>query len=95
MTTEAAMALLDRVANDKAFAAELGELQAGVPPAALERIRAEGFDVTEDEVRDAYIKRYGSELTPEQLERVAAGIDMGSLFGGGGGGDDDDEGEPL
>jgi predicted ribosomally synthesized peptide with nif11-like leader len=94
MTTEAAMELLDRVASDKGFSAELASLKAGDPSPVLARVRAEGFDVTEDEVREAYLERYGSQLTTEQLEKVAAGVDMGGLFGGGGGGDDD-EGDPL
>lgn len=95
MTTEAAQALLDRIASDKAFSAELADLAAGVPPEAMTRIRAEGFDVSEDEVREAYLERYGSQLTPERLEKVAAGVDMGAIFGGDGGGGDDDEGEPI
>lgn len=95
MTTEAAQALLDRVASDTAFSAELVSLAGGVPPATMARIRAEGFDVTEDEVREAYLERYGSQLTADQLEKVAAGVDMSVIFGGGSGGGGDDEGEPL
>jgi predicted ribosomally synthesized peptide with nif11-like leader len=94
VTTEAAHALLDRVASDKAFSAELAGLGGGVPPEAMARIRAEGFDVTEDEVREAYLERYGDQLTPEQVEKVAAGVDMSGLWGGLGS-SDYNEGEPV
>jgi len=36
-------------------------------------VRAAGYDVTHDEVMDALAERYALELTPEQLDAIAAG----------------------
>jgi predicted ribosomally synthesized peptide with nif11-like leader len=74
MSTEAAEAFLDKIEQDEAFAAELEGLR-GNWQEALERIRSAGFDVSEAEVREAFLERYGAELSPEQLDALAAGID--------------------
>jgi predicted ribosomally synthesized peptide with nif11-like leader len=74
MSTEAAEAFLDRIERDEAFATEMEALR-GNWHEALERIQSEGFDVDEGEVRDAVLERYGAELSPEQLDALAAGID--------------------
>jgi predicted ribosomally synthesized peptide with nif11-like leader len=66
-------AFLDRVESDQEFANELDSLKDD-PPAVLDKLRAEGFDVAPEEVREAFLDRYGAELTPEQLEQIAAGV---------------------
>lgn len=74
MSQEAAVAFLERVETDEQFANELESLTED-PDAVVEKIRAEGFDVQPEEVRQAFLDRYGAELTPEQMEQIAAGAD--------------------
>ena len=80
MSQEAAVAFLERVETDEKFANELESLTED-PAAVVEKIRAEGFDVQPDEVRQAFLDRYGAELTPEQMEQIAAGADSGDAVG--------------
>jgi len=90
MTVTAADAALERMETDEPFADRVKD--AGGPEASLEVLRAEGFDVTAAEVRDALVDRYGDHLTPEQLDGVAGGtptddwklgLQIGSIAGGG------------
>ncbi len=74
MSVEQAEAFMNRVESDEAFAAELESLkddQAAVQAAVV----AAGFDATPDEIRDAFVDRFGDELTEEQLAAIAGGID--------------------
>jgi predicted ribosomally synthesized peptide with nif11-like leader len=73
MTNAAAAAALDRIESDEAFATRLRE--AGNPEADLAILQGEGFDVTQQDMRDAVLDRYGDQLTPEQLDALAAGLD--------------------
>ena len=41
--------------------------------AVLAKVRAAGFDATHEELLQAFMDCYGAELTPEQLDRIAAG----------------------
>ena len=41
--------------------------------AVLARVRAAGLEATHEELLQAFMDRYGAELTPEQLDRIAAG----------------------
>ena len=81
MSQEAATAFLERVESDEDFAKELASLRED-PPAVLGKIRAAGFDVQPEEVREAFLDRYGAELTPEQMEQIAAGVDPGTVAAG-------------
>jgi predicted ribosomally synthesized peptide with nif11-like leader len=81
MSQETAVAFLDRVESDEDFAKELASLRED-PPAVLEKIRGAGFDVQPEEVREAFLERYGAELTPEQMEQIAAGVDPGTVVAG-------------
>jgi predicted ribosomally synthesized peptide with nif11-like leader len=72
MSEKMAKAVLLRVEDDQAFAAELDALKAN-PDAVLTKVHAAGFDVTPEEVRAAFLDRYGDQLSPEQLQAVAAG----------------------
>ena len=76
MSVEQAEAFINRVESDEAFAAELESLkddQAAVQAAVV----AAGFDATPDEIRDAFVDRFGDQLTEEQLAAIAGGIDPG------------------
>jgi predicted ribosomally synthesized peptide with nif11-like leader len=73
MTKAAAAAALDRIETDEAFATRLKD--GGNPEADLAILQGEGFDVTQQDMRDAVLDRYGEELTPEQLEALTAGLD--------------------
>ena len=75
MSVEQAEAFMNRVESDEAFAAELDSLkddQAAVQAAVV----AAGFDATPDEIRDAFVDRFGDELTEEQLAAIAGGLDV-------------------
>ena len=41
--------------------------------AVLAKVRAAGFEATHEELLQAFMDRYGAELTPEQLDKIAAG----------------------
>ena len=74
MSVEQAEAFMNRVESDEAFAAELESLkddQAAVQAAVV----AAGFDATPDEIRDAFVDRFGDELTEEQLAAIAGGLE--------------------
>lgn len=71
--TQTATTLLDRLHDDHDFAVEV-ERHADDATALMAYLRAEGFDVTDDEVREAFLERYGAELSSEQLDAVAAGV---------------------
>jgi predicted ribosomally synthesized peptide with nif11-like leader len=75
-----AEAFLDQVESDEDFARELESLRED-PPAVLERVHAAGFDATPDEIREAFLDRYGAELTQEQLDAIAAGTDPAVIAG--------------
>ena len=73
MSVEQAEAFMDRVESDEAFAAELESLkddQAAVQAAVV----AAGFDATPEEIRDAFVDRFGDQLTEEQLAAIAGGV---------------------
>jgi predicted ribosomally synthesized peptide with nif11-like leader len=80
MSDAAATAFLDRLEEDEAFASEL-EAVREQPDVVYEKVRAAGFDTTPDEILDAFSERYGVELTPEQLDQIAAGADPGLIAG--------------
>ena len=81
MSDAGAIAFLERVESDEDFAKELESVKEN-PDAVHEKVHAAGFDATPDEIRDAFLERYGTELTPEQLDMIAAGsMDPGSLAG--------------
>jgi len=72
MSISDAEAFLERAESDKELAASL-ETVKDDPPAVLAMARKAGYDVTRDEVQQALMDRYGAELTPEQLDKIAAG----------------------
>lgn len=78
MTSAAANAVMDRLETDDAFAELLKNVDG--PEAGLEILRAEGFDVTQSEIRDVLIDRYGDELTQEQLDALAGGVTQGEAI---------------
>jgi hypothetical protein len=41
--------------------------------AVLAKVRAAGLEATHEELLQAFMDRYGAELTPEQLDKIAAG----------------------
>ena len=86
MSVEQAEAFMDRVESDEAFAAELETMsddQAAVQAAVV----AAGFDATPEEIRNAFVDRFGDQLTEEQLAAIAGGVsddparDAGIAFG--------------
>jgi predicted ribosomally synthesized peptide with nif11-like leader len=80
MSPAAASAFLDRVEADDTFVKDLESAKED-PDAVYEKVRAAGFDATPEEIREQVLDRYGAELTPEQLDQVAAGLDGGDIAG--------------
>jgi predicted ribosomally synthesized peptide with nif11-like leader len=80
MSQADAVAFLERVESDESFAKDLESVKEN-PPAVVEKVHASGFDATPDEIREAFMERYGVELTPEQLNQIAAGVDPGVIAG--------------
>lgn len=74
MSVAAAVSLIDRLEADDEFAQRLAD-QRDDPASVLATVRAAGFEVTPDEVKTAMLARYGSELSIEQLEALAGGMD--------------------
>lgn len=75
MSSEAAVAFIDRIEADEAFAERIASLR-GDQAAVLGAIRDAGFDTSPEEVKVAVVARYGTELTPEQLDAIAGGADI-------------------
>ncbi len=76
MSVEQAEAFMDRVESDEAFAAELESLkddQAAVQAAVV---------AAPEEIRDAFVDRFGDQLTEEQLAAIAGGVDEGTIMTG-------------
>ncbi len=65
---------LEKLETDQEFAARMNEVS-GNPEATHQRAHEEGFEFTSEEMIDALGDRYGLELTPEQLDQIAAGGD--------------------
>jgi predicted ribosomally synthesized peptide with nif11-like leader len=85
MSMTDAEAFLDRAETDAQWGAEFDAIK-GDQEAVLAKVHAAGYDVTQQEVLDAFMERYGAELTPEQLDQIAAGSDAeviaGAVVGG-------------
>lgn len=48
---------------------------AGGPKAALALLKIEGFEMTQQELREAFLARNGKELSDEQLDAIVGGVD--------------------
>jgi len=73
MSAQQANGFIARVQNDEDFAERIAALRED-PAAVQALIAAEGFDATPDEIRDAFLEAYGSELTEEQLVAISGGL---------------------
>lgn len=80
MTSQSASALLDRLEDDEAFRTMLESLR-DQPEAVTKAIEEAGFHATPDDIKAAFLERYGSELSPEQLDAIAGGADIGASVG--------------
>jgi len=58
---------------DEAFAERVKDT--GGPQPALALLRSEGFEVTQQDMKDAFLARYGKDLTDEQLDAIEGGVD--------------------
>ena len=72
MSIQQAEAFVARVQEDPDFADRLTALKAD-PTAVHALVVAEGFDATPEEIRDAFLEAFGSELSEEQLAAIAGG----------------------
>lgn len=72
MSAESAEAFIARVQEDP----ELGERLLALredPTAVQALIAAEGFDASPDEIREAFLEAFGSQLSEEELAAIAGG----------------------
>jgi predicted ribosomally synthesized peptide with nif11-like leader len=81
MSQSDAEQFLERLETDQEFAARMNEVS-GNPEATHQRAHDEGFEFTPEEMIDALGDRYGVELTPEQLDQIAAGGDTETIVAG-------------
>jgi predicted ribosomally synthesized peptide with nif11-like leader len=75
MSKTDAVGFLERVESDQPFARELDAVKSD-PNALHDKVKSAGFDAQPEEIREAFVDRYGSELTPEQLDQIAAGMEV-------------------
>lgn len=73
MTTSDVNAFFDRLGNDTAFAESLAAVRDD-RNAVQALIAGAGFTVTPEEVRDAFLDRFGDQLDEAQLAAIAGGI---------------------
>jgi predicted ribosomally synthesized peptide with nif11-like leader len=81
MSMKDAEAFLARSETDRSFASGFEALE-GDQEAIRSRMQELGYDAEPDELVAALSERYGIELSPDQLEAVAAGNDDAGLIGG-------------
>ena len=70
MTTHDVDPFMDRIESDADFASRLATVS-GDPEAVKQILAAEGFELDPDAVREAFLGRFGSQLTEAQLAEVA------------------------
>ena len=80
MGVREAEAFMERAEKDEAFASEIEALGTH-PDAVVAKLNEAGYDVTPDDIQEALVERYGVELTPEQLDQIAAGADAEMIAG--------------
>ncbi len=73
MTTEAANAFIDYLDTDPALVGRINAVREHAS-AVLAIVRNAGFDVSADEVRDAFGERFGDQLGEADLELLAGGL---------------------
>ena len=73
MSAQQAEAFIARVQEDPDFAERLAALKDD-PAAVQALVAAEGFDATPEEIREAFLETFGSELSEEQLAAIAGGL---------------------
>ena len=79
MSIQQAEAFVARVQEDPDFADRLTALKAD-PTAVHALVVAEGFDATPEEIRDAFLEAFGSELSEEQIAAIVGGTDVDPLL---------------
>jgi len=73
MSAQQAEAFIARVQEDPDFAERLAALKDDTA-AVQALVAAEGFDATPEEIREAFLETFGSELSEEQLAAIAGGL---------------------
>jgi len=77
MSLSDAARFIDAIETDETFAQQLEVLKES-PEQVLDAVRSRGFDVEPEEIRTAFLERYGDELTEEQLAAIAGGARRGA-----------------
>ena len=85
MSVSEADRFIARIESDEVFVEKIAQLENN-PDAVYEYVRAEGFDCTPEEIKEAFLEHYASQLTAEQLDAVAGGLDTSTALGIGLGG---------
>ena len=79
MTTNDVNTFLDRLETDPEFASRIDAVKSD-PTAVRGVLVAEGFDLDPFEVREAFLERFGAQLTEEQLALVAGGLSQDGVI---------------
>jgi predicted ribosomally synthesized peptide with nif11-like leader len=85
MSTKEADRFIERTASDQEFLASI-EALGNDADAVFALVQSEGFDCTPEEIKEAFLEAYASQLTAEQLEAVAGGLSTSEGLGIGLGG---------
>jgi predicted ribosomally synthesized peptide with nif11-like leader len=85
MSTKEADRFIERTASDQEFLASI-EALGNDSDAVFALVQSEGFDCTPEEIKEAFLEAYASQLTAEQLEAVAGGLSTSEGLGIGLGG---------
>ena len=79
MSVQQAEAFIAQVQKDPDFADRLAALKDD-PKAVQALVAADGFDATPEEIRDAFVEAFGSELSEEQIAAIVGGTDVDPLL---------------
>jgi predicted ribosomally synthesized peptide with nif11-like leader len=85
MSTQEADRFIERTATDQEFLASI-EALGNDADGVFALVQSEGFDCTPDEIKEAFLETYASQLSAEQLEAVAGGLSTSEGLGIGLGG---------
>lgn len=80
MSAEEATRFIKALQDDESLNKEMFALRE-MPEKAFALVKERGFNVTKDEVREAFLEYSSNALTQDQLESVAAGLSAGATAG--------------
>ena len=80
MSDQEATRFIDDLQTDVEFLTEMSKLK-GNPDAAFNAVISRGYDVTKEEITEAYLEFASSNLSDNELNAVAAGLSDAATIG--------------